>query len=125
LRGASAVESILERHDSAPVTVFAIWQPILPTDRVGPYRWALGLLPDRRVRQYWDPGHTVATRMAADARAPQPTHECCTQNDIIWDLVAVYPRGATWTDRLPAAVVFNGPVVDVASAIESAIAATR
>ena len=59
--------------------------------------------------------------MAADARAPQPDHECCTQDGIIWDLAAVYPPGVKWTDRMPPASVFNGPVVDIASQIEAAL----
>jgi hypothetical protein len=61
--------------------------------------------------------------MADDARPPQPELECCTKGDIIWDIAAVYPPGATWTDRMPPAVVFNGPVVDIASDIESALKA--
>jgi hypothetical protein len=99
-----------------------IWQPILATDRIGPGRWALGTLPDRRAQQYWDPSHRVARRLAADARAPQPEADCCMWGDIIWDIAAVYPPGAMWTDRMPPAVVFNGPIVDIASAIQGAIA---
>jgi hypothetical protein len=104
------------------VKVITIWEPINPWDRLGPRRWALNTLPDTRVRQYWDPTHLIAKRLAADARAPQPEFECCLSGDILWDLAAVYPRGATWTDRMPTAVVFNGPVVDIASAIEAALA---
>jgi hypothetical protein len=94
---------------------------MLRTDGLGPRRWALNTMPDGRVRQYWDPNHLIAKRMAADARAPQPAHDCCTQGGIIWDIAAVYPAGAKWTDRMPPAVVFNGPVVDIASDIESAL----
>jgi hypothetical protein len=38
-----------------------------------------------------------------------------------WDLVAVYPPGSLWADRIPTATVFNGPVVDVKQEIESAL----
>jgi hypothetical protein len=103
------------------VQVLTVWQPMLATDSVGPRRWALTTMSDSRVRQYWDPTHLVAKRMAADARAPQPEHECCTRGGVIWDLAAVYPPGATWTDKMPPAVVFNGPVVDIASEIEAAL----
>jgi hypothetical protein len=103
------------------VQVLTIWQPMLATDRVGPRRWALTTMSDARVRQYWDPTHLVAKRMAADARAPQPEHECCTQGGVIWDLAAVYPPGAKWMDRMPPATVFNGPVVDIATQIEAAL----
>ncbi len=81
----------------------------------------MSTLSDARVRQYWDPSHLVSTRLEADAHPPQPTPDCCRQRDMLWDVAAVYPAGATWSDRLPAAVVFNGPILDVTSAIEAAI----
>ena len=81
------------------------------------------LIPDIRARLYWDPDHIVAKKLAADRRAPQPEEECCERSGILWDLVAVYPRGATWNDRMPVAVLFNGPVVDVKADIESSLTA--
>lgn len=59
--------------------------------------------------------------MAADARPPQPEQECCTESGTLWDLVAVYPRGARWDNRMPPASVFNGPVVDVTDAVKAAL----
>ena len=58
--------------------------------------------------------------MKKDARAPQPAQDCCIRSGILWDLAAVYPPGSTWSDRMPPATVFNGPVVDVTDAIEIA-----
>ncbi len=84
----------------------------------------MNLIPDSRARQYWDPDHIVAKKLAADRRAPQPEEECCERSGILWDLVAVYPRGVTWTDRMPVAVLFNGPVVDVKPDIESSLTAS-
>jgi len=106
------------------VRVFVVWEPILPTDWSPPTTFALGRIPDQRVQQYWDPDHLIAKRLAADRRAPQPAEDCCEQRGILWDLVAVYPRGATWNDRLPTAVLFNGPVVDVKADLESRIVAS-
>ena len=60
--------------------------------------------------------------MKNDARAPQPEQDCCVRSDILWDLAAVYPPGSIWSERMPTATVFNGPVVDVTVAIEGAIA---
>ena len=121
MRGASAVESILEQRANEPIRVFAVWQPILPTDWAAPASSVLKRLSDRRVQQYWDPNHVLATRMKNDARGPQPVQDCCVRSGILWDLAAVYLPDATWSDRIPAAVVFNGPVVDVISEIESAL----
>ncbi len=95
---------------------------MLPTDWAAPASSALRRLFDRRVQQYWDPNHLLATQMKKDARAPQPEQDCCIRSGILWDLAAVYPPGSIWSDRMPAATVFNGPVVDVTDAIEDAIA---
>ena len=59
--------------------------------------------------------------MKNDARGPQPVQDWCVRSGILWDLAAVYLPGATWSDRIPAAIGFNGPVVDVISEIESAL----
>ena len=63
--------------------------------------------------------------MQKDARAPQPEQDCCIRSSILWDLAAVYPPGSIWSDRMPAATVFNGPVVDVTEAVQDAIAPGR
>jgi hypothetical protein len=102
--------------------VYAVWQPMLPTDWSAPSGSVLRRLSNERVRQYWDPNHVLATQMKKDARAPQPEQDCCVRSDILWDLAAVYPPGAVWSEQMPPAVVFNGPVVDVTDAIEEALA---
>ena len=103
--------------------MFVVWEPILSTDWSPPSTFAMNLISDGRARQYWDPAHAVSKRLAADRRAPQPEEECCERSGVLWDLVAVYPRGAIWNDRMPVAVLFNGPVVDVKADIESALTA--
>ena len=104
--------------------IFVVWEPILSTDWAPPTTFALSRIPDTRAQQYWDPEHLVAKRLATDRRAPQPEEECCERSGILWDLVAVYPKGAKWEERMPTAVLFNGPVVDVKSDIESRIVAS-
>jgi hypothetical protein len=34
----------------------------------------------------------------------------------------VYPPGAIWSERMPPAILFNGPVADIASALGAALA---
>ena len=98
---------------------------MLPTDWSAPSSSVLSRLSDRRVQQYWDPNHVLATQMKKDARPPQPMQDCCVRSDILWDLAALYPPGSIWSDRMPPAVVFNGPVVDVIGAIEEALVPAR
>jgi hypothetical protein len=121
MRGASAVDGILKRRAAANIRVFAIWQPMLATDFAPPISFVLGRLSDRRVQQYWDPEHALALQLSKDARAPQPEPECCDRDGILWDLAAVYPAGLTWEERLPPATIFSGPVIDVASTIDTAL----
>ncbi len=105
--------------------MFAVWEPILVTDWMRPGAPVLGLIPDLRAHQYWDRGHLLAQRLAADAREPQPEQDCCTRKGILWDLAAVYPPGLQWTDHVPPAVFFNGPVVKVRDEFERAVTASR
>lgn len=98
---------------------------MLPTDWAAPASSVLRRLSDRRVQQYWDPNHLLATEMKKDARAPQPVQDCCIRSGILWDLAAVYGRGSTWFDQMPPATVFNGPVVAVTDAIEVALGSGR
>ena len=101
--------------------MFAVWEPMLATDLASPVTFVLKRLGDHRVQQYWDPNHLIADQMARDARAPQPVQDCCQRAGHFWDLAAVYPRGAVWSDRLPPAMSFNGPVVDVIDEIAAAM----
>jgi hypothetical protein len=94
---------------------------MIATDWAAPSSGVLARMPDRRVQQYWDPDHVLAKRMQEDARPPQPVQDCCVRSGILWDLAAVYPKDAVWNDKMPAAIVFNGPVVDVADSIEAAV----
>jgi hypothetical protein len=98
---------------------------MLPTDWAAPSSPVLRRLSDRRVQQFWDPNHLLAAQMKKDARGPQPVQDCCVRSGILWDLAAVYPPGSLWLDRMPTAVVFNGPVVDVTEAIAQALAEGR
>jgi len=118
------VQALLDRHQPEKVRVFTVWEPILLTDVVAPISAVLRRMPDLRVQQFWDRGHAVSDRMKKDARPPQPQQDCCERRGYLWDLAAVYPAGALWTDRLPTATIFNGSVVDVADQLEAALQST-
>lgn len=101
--------------------MFAVWEPILATDVSKPIGMVLSRITDPRVEQFWDPDHVLATRMAHDARSPQPTQKCCVQDGHLWDLVAVYSAGVTWDAQIPIATVFDGPVLYVDEQIRQAV----
>ncbi len=88
---------------------------------MAPTTGVLRRIPDPRARHYWDEGKVLAAVMKRDARPPQPEPGCCESKGTLWDLAAVYPRGARWESTMPPAIVFDGPVVRVTDAIEAAM----
>jgi hypothetical protein len=104
---------VLKQNPNPHIRVFAVWEPILPTDYSSPGSGVLARLSDPRVEQYWDKNHLFAERLAsrlkADEGHPQPT--CCNRHGIQWDEVAVYGQDALWDGQLPRAVYLDGPVV--------------
>ena len=103
------------------MTVFTVWEPVLFTDWRKPGARVLSRITDTRVRQIWDPEHLIAKQLAKDARAPQPEAECCAREGILWDLAAVYPPEVKWTDTMPPATLFNGPVIETEADLEAAL----
>jgi hypothetical protein len=93
--------------------VFAVWEPILPTDYSSPSTGVLARLSDPRVAQCWDKNHLfaeqLARRLKSDPNHPRP--RCCDESGIDWDEVAVYRQNVLWDDELPRAVFLDGPVV--------------
>ena len=104
---------MLKQNPNPHIRVFAVWEPILPTDYSSPSTGALARLSDPRVAQYWDKNHLfaeqLASRLKSDPGHPQPA--AATANGIQWDEVAVYRQDVNWDDQLPRAVFLDGPVV--------------
>ncbi|HWG21437.1 MAG TPA: hypothetical protein VG225_12975 [Terracidiphilus sp.] len=109
IKGSSVLNAVLKSHPGTKIRVFAIWEPILPTDWGRPASTILGNLSDERVLQWWDKRHLVAHLLRESAGGRDPG--CCMSNGTLWDVIAVYPPGARWTETLPAPQFFAGPVV--------------
>ena len=99
--------------------VFAVWEPMLPTDWSAPSASALRRLNDRRVQQFWDPNHMVAAAIKSAASSGKLHPDCCERKGFFWDMTAAYAAGARWGDLLPEPVLLNGPVVDTTAELES------
>lgn len=96
------------------IRVFAVWEPILPTDYSSPGTAVLARLADPRVMQFWDKNHLFAEELGRKIEddAGQPKPKCCTQKGFQWDEIAVYGQDAQWDGgQLPRAVFLDGPVV--------------
>jgi hypothetical protein len=113
LRGASAMQELLEQHPAAGVRVFAVWEPVLFVDWQRPSTAALARLSDPRTIQIWDHDHILANQIERDALASKGRPNCCEAHDILFDLVALYPAATKWSDHLPPPAIFDGPIVKV------------
>ena len=113
LAGSSSVEAILRRHPGDKIRIFAVWEPMLPTDWGRPSTGVMARLSDPRVTQVWDKNHLIAglIERGADGRRPA----CCTRNGHWWDVIAAYPPGAKWRAAAPVPELLNGTIVQTAS----------
>jgi hypothetical protein len=111
----------LKNYPDKSVVVFAVWEPMLPTDWSAPGTSALDRLNDRRVMQFWDPSHIVAAIIKKAETTGQLHPNCCERNGFLWDLTAAYAPGARWSEKLPEPVFLNGTMVQNADALESIV----
>jgi hypothetical protein len=102
LQGASATGQLLREINGQGVRVFAIWEPVLPTDFVAPSSAALARIPDARAAQYWDGKRALSHLLGEHNRST-----------LVWDYIAVYAPGAQWQEALPKPVYSGNPVRDV------------
>jgi hypothetical protein len=109
VEGSSVVNKVLKQHPAGNIRVLVIWEPILPTDWNRPTSAVLDRLSDRRAIQWWDKQHLIATMLQASLNQQSP--DCCKHHGTLWDVIAVYPPGAKWTETLPVPKFFAGPVV--------------
>lgn len=102
--------------------MFAVWEPMLATDWSKPSKSALQRLNDGRVRQFWDPNHSVAAALKKAEAVGKLHPDCCARKGVLWDLVAVYAPDAVWREIPPEPALFNGTVVEMAGDLDSMIA---
>lgn len=113
LAGSSRVEAILRRYPGDKVHIFAVWEPMLPTDWGRPSTDVMARLSDPRVTQVWDKNHLIAGLVESGADGRRPA--CCTRNGHWWDVVAAYPPTSKWTAVAPVPELLNGTIVRTAS----------
>ncbi len=107
------------------MVVFAVWEPILPIDWSAPGTSVLSRLNDRRVRQFWDPGHILSALIKKAQTSGKLHPDCCERKGFLWDLTAAYSRESRWGETLPEPILLNGPVVRTASDLESVVARAK
>lgn len=88
-----------------------VWEPVLASDWDGPSAATLLRIPDPRASHFWDHDRLISHAMGEHDR-----------ESIVWDYIAVYPRGPRWTDRPPDAIYHGRPVADVTEPTTAALA---
>ena len=116
MRGASAVQKVLDEIKTPDIVALIVWEPVLLTDLVPPTTRVLGRIHDNRAIQYWDPKLAVSNHVKRAARAVrQDEIQCIPDLDggPVWDYISIYPPGATWAE-VPLGTSYSGcPVADV------------
>jgi len=120
LRGASATEDLLQREKSVNLAILVVWEPILASDWSRPTRPVLARISDPRVKQFWDKDHLIAKQLDQQLSTSQP--DCCRHAGILWDVVALYPKGVQWGGSQP--IFIDGAVVKVKVELAKQVAAT-
>jgi hypothetical protein len=92
------------------VRTFVVWEPVLFSDWSSPSTATLGRISQMRAVQFWDKERLISHSMGEHDR-----------RSIVWDYIAVYPRGAVWETSPPEPLFSGGPVVRVIDEARSAL----
>jgi len=85
-------EAVFEGIASESLRAYAVWEPILLTDNRDGARKATAILPDARVRHYWNDGREVGEAFQAPLDL---------KDEVAWDVYLVYPPGVEWATARP------------------------
>ena len=113
MRGASALQSALERAPDAQAYVMVVWEPVLVTDIAPPSTAVLGHIADTRAAQFWDGGlrlSKVVRRMALEESEHLRDAGEIADARVVWDVVAVFPPGVRWEEDFPPPADYGFPV---------------
>ncbi len=94
--------------------MLVVWEPVIVTDLGPPSSRTLSRVTDPRAVQYWDKGRSLSRAILGAARKNPAvlSWDSVDEESIVWDWVAVFPRGATWDgDSFPAPAFSGNPVV--------------
>jgi hypothetical protein len=100
VRGASALQSLLETQKDSHLRVFVVWEPVLASDLSAPSTITLRRIHDARVKQYWDRDRVLSHAMGEHDRP-----------SVVWDYIAVYKPEQLWTNAPPEPEFKGRPVV--------------
>jgi hypothetical protein len=106
---------VLQPNANLKIQVYTVWFSMLPTDSPEVFPDAQMVMPDPRVRHYWDSRREVGARyknwVPSSVRGP-----------IEWDAYYLYPADAVWTDAIPPMQIVAGrTILETRRNLEAAI----
>jgi hypothetical protein len=110
LQGASALEKLLKKQGESRIRVFVIWERVRLIDFGAPSTFTLARISDVRASQYWDKERLVSHMLGENDSSP-----------VVWDYVALYPKGTLWDQIPPKPVYSHVPVVSGIEGLNDAI----
>ena len=121
MRGVPALARAMSAASPDSVSLLVIWEPVIATDLRSPGRSVTAPLASinvtnaTSVTRFWDEGllaskSIVRTALANPTRIPAGL--AITPSFVVWDLVATWPPGASWTADMPMPEWYGATVVD-------------
>jgi hypothetical protein len=96
--------------------VFVVWEPVILTDWYAPRSAVLARVSDSRATQFWDRNLLLseAIKQSLERRGSELLTRIREEGrGVVWDIVALFPRGVRWETDFPESLFFGAPVVDV------------
>ena len=125
-RGASALQDLLAENADVRLHVFVVWERVIPTDIAEPTNGKLAVVRDARVEQYWDPTRAISKDIVRAVLASPPRYPLSQDIDattIVWDMIAVFPKGVRWEADIPVPLYHGEPVVRAIPELRRTLAA--
>jgi hypothetical protein len=122
---------VLSEHADAPVRTFVVWEPVLRSDVLPPSTQTLARVHDERAVQLWDRKRSLADALLnawlthPERYPPVPEAGPLSEDTVMWDVVLLFPPGATWDDAPPVPSVIGAPVVAAVEELDAALAAAE
>lgn len=99
MRGASALNELLQEFPAEKLKVYVIWESVGVTDQFPPINAVLARVDDTRAAQYWDKDRLVAGALRARVvRGSTPIVGAASlvRGEVLWDAIFLYAAGARW-----------------------------
>lgn len=115
---------MLAKHPRERIKVHAVWYRIYPND--ARQRWRADLLPDTRVRHWWDEFRMAGRQMPNELLAFDAQRSAGSRpfdDDVLWDAFVVFDPDAQWEGMMPRPRAWGHTILSARAALAAAVSA--